>query len=152
MKRCGWKAGLLVALGLASCGTAIGGARHRTPVPARAPADEPATLWDPRYHIINDTVYVSGSYVRDLAMVLFRADATQAQRQAAVDLVHGEVVGGHRLANGADGYYFIRIPGDDYPRPLMRALDKLRPLPQVLSATPYFVDNALRLLPAGGRK
>jgi len=113
------------------------------PVPARAPSTAPRSLWS-RDNWYRDTVFVSGTYLRDIAVVLFRATATQAERQAAVELVHGKVVGGHPLAEGSDGYYYVCVPGTDYPRPLIRALQQLQALPQVLSATPEFVDNALR--------
>jgi hypothetical protein len=113
-------------------------------VPARAPASAPGSLWD-RAHHYRDTVYITGTYLRDIAVVLFSASATQAERQAAIDLVRGEVVGGRRFWNSDDGYYYVRILGRDYPRPLVEALPRLRALPQVLSATPAFVDRGLRL-------
>ena len=72
-----------------------------------------------------------------------RLDATQAERQAAVDSVAGRVVGG-RPFRGGDGYYFLRVPGNGDPRVLFEAIRVLNALPQVLSATPEYVDIGLR--------
>src|SRR5215218_7983728 len=47
---------------------------QQMPVPARAPSTAPRSLWS-RDNWYRDTVFVSGTYLRDIAVVLFKATA-----------------------------------------------------------------------------
>jgi hypothetical protein len=67
--------------------------------------------------------------------MIFVAGATQAQRQAAIDLVGGLVVGGRRR-DPDEGRYYIRIEYDAAGHNLCDALDALVALPQVEIASP----------------
>lgn len=96
-------------------------------VPTIPPDSEPAGLF-------NDTNIVArkgGSAVKNTILVLFTADAPQAQRQAAVDLVHGTVVGGNRFLPDLDGNYLIRVSYDSSGARISKALAKLQALSQV---------------------
>lgn len=79
--------------------------------------------------------------VYDAVSIRFRRSATQAQREAAIAAVHGQVEGWSHAA----GEYFIRIPGDTTVAALRNALTLLRSLPQVELAVPY---GPLQLSPA----
>ena len=132
---------VVAAAGMVACHPGVS-VSQSTPVPARAPSSAPASLWQPENYV-RDSTRTRGTYLKDIAVVLFRPNATQAERQAAVDSVAGHVVGG-RPFRGGDGYYFLRVPGNGDPRVLFEALRVLKGLPQVLSATPEYVDGGLR--------
>jgi hypothetical protein len=109
------------------------------PVPVIAPDSEPAWVHD-------DTSIVtargrSQPVIRDVVLVLFHPNATQAERQAAIDRVSGKVVGGGRL-NGVEGYYLVLLPRDTTHTLLFEALPVLKAMPGVLVAMP---DYAFRL-------
>ncbi|HYW05476.1 MAG TPA: hypothetical protein VE913_00895 [Longimicrobium sp.] len=85
---------------------------------------------------------MTGTYLRDILVVLFKPGTPQRERQAAIDLVRGQVIGGARWSNG-DGLYYIRVPTDGKPGSLRPALDALDRLPQVQNARPEFVDMGI---------
>ncbi|MBA3759226.1 MAG: hypothetical protein H0X07_01700 [Gemmatimonadales bacterium] len=60
------------------------------------------------------------------------SDATASQRQTAIDLIQGRVIGGPRAA----GIYLVRVedPGDGSG--IMKAVERLEALPSVAGATP----------------
>jgi len=74
---------------------------------------------------------LGGIAVKNTILVLFTATATQAQRQVAVNSVHGIVVGGDRFLPNLDGYYLIRIANDSSGSRMSKAIAKLQSLPQV---------------------
>jgi probable HAF family extracellular repeat protein len=81
------------------------------PVPAAVPDSVPAWVKaDSGY--ARDVPGFGGALVsRSVVWVYFRTNATQQERQAAVDAVAGEVVGGARWDEvGTVGRYFIKIP------------------------------------------
>ena len=73
-------------------------------------------------------------YVRNLLAARFDSTASQAQRQAAVDRVCGEVVGGDHSDGGIDGYYLVRLQDAGSVSALDAAADALRHMPGVSSA------------------
>ena len=100
-------------------------------VPAEAP--EEGIPW--RYYSNDNLVFnhprMSGPYPRNVVMIAFRDEATQEQKQAAIDAIGGEVIGG-----GWGGYYYVRIQDDGTAAPLWKAIDLLLALPQVEDAGP----------------
>ena len=74
---------------------------------------------------------MSGPYPRNVVMIAFRDEATQEQKQAAIDAIDGEVIGG-----GWIDYYYVRIQDDGTADPLWKAIDLLEALPQVANAGP----------------
>jgi hypothetical protein len=109
-----------------------------TSVPALPPAEGlplevAAEVYAPA-NIVHEDPHMTGPYPRDMIWLWFRDDASQAGRQAAVDSVGGQVVGGSRVRPG--GVYYVRICHDGTAGPLHAALARLTALPQVSLATP----------------
>jgi hypothetical protein len=73
-------------------------------------------------------------FSRDLIFLAFKEDATQSERQQAIDAVGGEVIGGEHIDRG--GYYYVRIRSDNTGDPLFRAITKLKTFPKVDLASP----------------
>ena len=109
-------------------------------VPAQSPDSVPESVYAAQ-NIATDLDGMSGTYLRDIVSILFAPGAPVEQRQAAVDLIQGKVVGGLR-AFGDDGFYFVRIPGDGTANPMLSAISTLNELPQVVGAAPEFIQNA----------
>jgi fructosamine-3-kinase len=76
--------------------------------------------------------------VRSLLKVFLKRDATQRERQQAMDLVGGTVVGGFRIG-GANRDYFVRIHGPSI-EDIQAAIRKLDALAQAAGAFPFFVN------------
>ena len=89
-------------------------------------ADENLIWGDPRF---------PNGIPRNIVLIWFHPEATQAERQQAIDLVHGEVLGGVR--NGAGGFYSVRVQTDGTADSLAGALEQLRGSSQVNLATPH---------------
>lgn len=100
----------------------------RDSVPADPPSGRPAWLYD-------DTAQIPGSgrVSKSVIIVAFTSGASREQKQAAVDSVCGTVVGG---MPGPDTYY-IKIPTDGSERTLYRAVDMIKAMPGVLTASIY---------------
>ena len=103
-------------------------------VPVVPPDSLPSDLTDSTMWV-SGKPYYNGTILRDILILRFRAGTSQAERQAAVDLVHGIVAGGRRFTE-ADGLYLIRVPTDGTVAPLFKAIDALNALPQVSHAMP----------------
>lgn len=129
-------AAVLLCCGLSACCPPASSAQVH-PVPALPPSSAPRELWN-RENQMQDSTFTRGSFLRDIAAIRFKPGVSQRERQAAVNLVGGTLVGGIPLGNG-DGYYLVRIPGDGTARPLFEAIGRLRALPQVDSAAPQYV-------------
>lgn len=116
-------------------------------VPAQAPDSVPSVLWDSLVapgNLIVGAPGLRGTYVRNVLKVIFVPTATPAQRQAAISLIDGEVVGGISLG-GLPTYYIVRIPyslaaGDSASGPVLRSAATLRALGQIESAFPVSPD------------
>jgi len=84
-----------------------------------------------------DSARWGSRFTRDVVMLSFRQTATQGERQAAVDAVHGTVVGGKPLAgNPGLGIYLLLLPHDPTNDRLFAAIDALRKMPKVQWAMP----------------
>jgi hypothetical protein len=102
-------------------------------VPLTPPSGRPAELYH-ESNVIAGSRLATGPYPRNVVVVVFHRAATQAERQAAIDLVGGEVVGGYPRS----GIYLVKAPDDGTDAPLVSAIEKLSALPQVASADPDF--------------
>jgi hypothetical protein len=109
-------------------------------VPAVAPDTLPRWVFDPD-SVAEDPEVTTGRYLRDVVLITFRSEATQQQRQEAIDHVGGAVIGGQRLTSGT-GIYWIRISAGGRAAPLMDAVGRLRALPQVQMAVPRYLVPA----------
>lgn len=76
-------------------------------------------------------------FPRNLILLTFRENTPLNAKQAAIDAIGGEVVGGSRIGNG--GVYYVTIFGYGTTTPLFNAIAQLKALPQVLLATPELV-------------
>jgi hypothetical protein len=76
----------------------------------------------------------------DLIDVTFDADASQGELQAAVDSIHGEVVGGFRREPRVNTYV-VRIKPDATGASLAAALRTLRSFPVVILAMPIDAEQ-----------
>jgi hypothetical protein len=103
-------------------------------VPAEAPDSVPAWVRADS-NLTGPSAYIPVKFRKNILVVQFRREATQPQRQAAVDLVAGTVVGGHNRGSG-NGIYLVRVadPGDGSR--LVHAGKQLQALPVVFAASP----------------
>lgn len=114
-------------------------------VPAHAPDQVPLEeVEDSRLadNIVMNDPRIPGRVVRNKLWLLFRESATPEQRQAAIDVVQGVVIGGRQT--GPSAYYYLRIPAnpDSAGGPLAAAIRTLAVLPQVQHVMPDVVTGA----------
>jgi hypothetical protein len=96
-------------------------------VPAQAPDTVPGWALD-----MANYTQRSPKHLKHTIGVAFHETATQSERQAAIEAVGGEVVGGWNHG-GSEGLYLVRVKPDEGPE--LRALrEQLRALPQVKAA------------------
>ena len=76
-----------------------------------------------------------GHFAKRIVIVAFRPTATLADRQLAIALVNGVVVGGHHTADGRLGVYYVKVPDDASENGVFAAMQALDALPQVQFAT-----------------
>lgn len=112
------------------------------PVPATPPDSVPAAIWAALHAPSNlapsaPLQGISFPFPRNLIQIRFADNATQASRQAAVDLIHGQVVGGLPISEAGD--YFVTIQDDGTSGPLFVAIAQLKALPQVALASPNYI-------------
>jgi hypothetical protein len=111
-------------------------------VSALPPNNVPVGLYDDTNIVVNNA-YLGRNAIKNTILVLFKATATQAQRQAAVDSVKGVVVGGHPLFPNADGTYLVRVANDASGSVMAAAITKLQSLSQVDFADAIDVTDGL---------
>lgn len=120
--------------------------RVTTAVPAAAPDTVPAGLYAPENILLNSPhFWISDKVARDLVNVTFREGATRAERQAAIDGVGGEVIGGMRM-KFSEGDYLVRVEDDGTGAGLKAAADLLNAHPAVLAAGPEYLFDPEELL------
>ena len=108
--------------------------QSRQVVPMSPPDSEPSDLRDSTKWVSGEPHY-AGLILRDIVVLIFRPGTAQADRQSAIDLVNGTVVGGYPVPN-TESAYLVRVPSDSALEPLFQAISKLRGLPQVSVAMP----------------
>jgi hypothetical protein len=126
-------------------------------VSAAVPAETNVTLAPPDTipewvhadsNIADVTSIVGGPFTRQVLIVTFRNDASLADRQLAVALVGGQVVGG---VAGEGGYYVVRISDPDRSgKQLFAARRRLAQLPQVRNVRMEVYLSPLYLRPNDG--
>lgn len=72
----------------------------------------------------------SGPYPRSVVLIRFQPNATADEREAAINKVGGNTIGGDGI------FYYVLVPDDGSANPLWQAVDQLRALPQVKDADP----------------
>ena len=85
--------------------------------------------------VVPGSRHIPASFIRNVVAVRFDSWATPAQRRAAIEMVDGKLVGGHRRM----GVYLVQVkdPGDGSG--IERAAERFRALPYVVTAIPDFV-------------
>ncbi|HSE66659.1 MAG TPA: hypothetical protein VLB12_06715 [Gemmatimonadales bacterium] len=98
-------------------------------VPAQPPDSIPAWVFADS-NMSPGSTSIAGTFVKNVLFVRFRASATVLERQAAIDSVRGEIVGGVADPSG-NGYYIVRVqdPGDGSA--LLASAARLEVLPQI---------------------
>ncbi len=89
-------------------------------------------------------------YFKRVIRIFFKPSATLADRQLAVALVNGSVVGGWRALDGAGGFYVVQVPDDGTGSGVMSASTALQNLPQVAAAGVWSLLGELYLKPNDG--
>ena len=92
----------------------------------------------------------AGRFSKRIVEVTFRPTATLADRQLAIGLVNGVVVGGQRSQDGSIGYYYVKVVDDGSGSGILSAAQMLTALPQVQSATFEVLLDELYLRPNDG--
>lgn len=115
------------------------------PVPAEAPDTVPEGFYDSANYRTGSACS-TGAMLRGIVVVVFEEGTTQEEKQEAVDLVGGEVVGGMSGLE-YEGCYYVRVEDDPDGRVLCEAIDVLYGLPQVGVATPSLAGGSLRRRP-----
>jgi hypothetical protein len=100
---------------------------HCTAIAMQPPDSSPSWLAD------DSSYFTDVPFAKGVVQVMFRTGTSTAQRQAALDLIGGTVIGGINF-DPHEGAYIIRIPGSDRES-LERALTALESLPQVETAS-----------------
>ncbi len=91
-----------------------------------------------------------GGFSKRIVLVTFRPTATLADRQLAIAIVNGVVVGGDRTPDGSLGYYYVQVSDDGSASGIIAAKQALTALPQVQSATFELYLDDLYLRPNDG--
>lgn len=109
--------------------------------PGTVPDSVPAWIEAPE-NLMSGRSELTGTFARNIALVLFDPAATSDERRAALNEVNGAVVGGVPLDSSGDGMYFVSLTKADSitAAGLVNALSVLQGLPQVMGAFPDFVE------------
>jgi hypothetical protein len=108
-------------------GTTDAPAQRSSSVPPQAPDTTPGWF----HHDSN----IAGNYVKGVVGVIFHEGTSLADRQAAIDKVGGEVVGGWRFTPDREGIYAVKVDDGGDREKLLELMERLDALPQVKSAT-----------------
>ena len=112
-------------------------------VPALPPASgDPPHAFDSSRILVDSALFGPTPVSRDLIDVTFGRFSTQLERQAAVDSIGGEIVGGFRRDSTGNGTYIVRIAGATSATALAAALEKIRAVHVVSIAMPIEVEGA----------
>lgn len=106
-------------------------------VPAEPPDSVPSNLQELAAPVqLADNHQVSTT----LLMTTFHRDATQGQRQAAIEGVGGRVIGGIRIGE-TGGVYLVLVPGDSTLATIEALADSLQRFPGVREAGQYVLAD-----------
>jgi subtilisin family serine protease len=116
-------------------------------VPAVAPDTVPEGFYDSANVMLNSPYFgLSRRVIKDIVAIRFTATATRDERQAAVDVIRGQVVGGHRPSPAMEGSYFVRIDDDGTGLQMRAAVDTLIKMPTVATIKPEYLWLASEFL------
>lgn len=131
---------LAVLLAVSMCVSTASCQRPRSqPTSGRVPQIVPDSVPRMYYDRSNHIRAADGTYLRDIIVVAFKNGTTQEQREAAIDLVGGTVVGGKRISARL-GYYVVRVPANGSADRLWELVDLVAQLPQTAYASVEYVE------------
>jgi hypothetical protein len=109
-------------------------------VPDQAPDSIPPGFYNSANVMVNSPYFaLSKRAVKGIVAVRFNETATRDERQAAVDMVGGTVVGGHRVNPAIEGSYFVQVTDDGSGAQVKAAIDALDVLPAVANVKAEYV-------------
>jgi hypothetical protein len=102
--------------------------------------------------LVQEPSWITATVAKNIVVLSFRSGTTAGRRMAIVQQVHGMIVYNDRTY-GSDGAYFVRVATHPDACGVKQALDVLRRLPEVETATPHALssftaDGGLPNLPA----
>ena len=103
--------------------------RAGSTVTAQSPDTVPAWYWADSNWVLTEPG--GPRYVPNAISVTFKPNASLHDRQMAIDLVGGEVIGGMRMTGGAEGAYILRLISVTTKEQLLNVRSILMGLPQV---------------------
>lgn len=118
-------------------------------VPAVAPDTVPEGLYSSE-NIRRGSACITGRMLRGIVIVTFYQGTPQAEKQEAIELVDGEVIGGSRPRDDLDGHYYVRVEDDPEGQVLCDAVETLRSLPQVINASEELFGSVFYRRPDDG--
>jgi hypothetical protein len=128
------------SIGFATALLCLGCAPHRAQAQASANDTVPLVAPDTRPAWFDDDSSWAGDgtfcTLKHVISLTFHDSASQAQRQAAVTLVEGHVVGGWRFTPNREGLYAVHLADSVNAGRRDALLEQLRALPQVKAAMP----------------
>jgi hypothetical protein len=110
--------------------------RAPTDVP-ELPVREVLTEVYARSNLVYEHPRSTGPYPSDLVVLLFREDASIADKRRVIERIGGEVVGGSPIGRG--GFYYVRVVGDGTADALFEAMDLAASEPTVDLAGPDYL-------------
>ena len=103
------------------------------PIPDTPPDTIPTWVYADS-NIVTNPPYMSGRMVKNVVAVMFKSSASASDRQAAVDFVCGELIGG-----SPSWTYFLRVPSDSLGAGMWRSVQALERHPSVEYAGPELI-------------
>lgn len=119
-------------------------------VPSQAPSTVPAWVYSDTNIASSGTSAIAAPFTKRIVIVEFKPTATAFQRDSAISVGGGTVIGGSALPNH-EGHYYVRLE-DTVGSALLAAARQLRAMPQVASAFVNVAGAANYALPADGPK
>ncbi|MDQ6734120.1 MAG: S8 family serine peptidase [Nitrospirota bacterium] len=118
---------------------------------AAIPPDTSASwIYDDTNLVVNRPERRGSTIAKNIVEVAFVEGATLGQKQLAIALVGGTVVGGMSLGGSPEGFFWITLRNGTADS-VFAAIARLRALPQVEAAAPlYFDEKGLHVRPTDG--
>jgi subtilisin family serine protease len=111
--------------------------RTERKVPLVAPDSIPNGFYDSANVMLNSPYFgMSRRAVKGIVAIRFNSTATPDERQSAVDMIKGRVVGGLRPSDAMEGSYFVKITDDGTGKQMRAAVDTLARMPSIATAKP----------------
>lgn len=111
-------------------------------VPSVAPDTVPPGFYE-EADFRRGSACITGKMLRGIVVVRFEPGTPQSERQEAIDLIDGRVVGGVNSRKDTEGWYYVQVEDDPEGQILCDAIETLNALPQVGYAREELFASAL---------